>query len=35
MLQWRPVLSGQAKVADLQDAVVAQEDVGCLEIPKK
>ena len=34
MLQGRPVFSGQAEVADLNDAAVAQEDVGCLEIPE-
>ena len=34
VLEGGPVLSGQAKVADLYDAAVAQKDVGCFEIPE-
>ena len=35
VLQGRPVLSRQAEVSHLQDAAVAQEDVGRLEISEK
>ena len=33
MLQGRSVLPGQAKVADFEDPVIAQKDIGCLQIP--
>ena len=33
MLQGRAVLPGKAKVADFEDPVIAQKDIGCLQIP--